>query len=167
MWSSRRCWFGRRSFVPPTRTHREQVQAIQAENFATFFNVRLAALQRELSDAASAKDTIAALATYDPAILAAQNQRLTQLISTAERVDIIPKGKAEVDLSAKVPISFAALDVIKRAETQEYVGPEASQVNQRPVFYSAKPVTDAGTGDGRAVRGRFDGLLLRAAEIPS
>jgi phosphomannomutase/phosphoglucomutase len=133
---------------PANAHHRQQVQAIQAQNFASFFNVRLAALQSELSSAASANDTIAALSTYDPATIAAQNLRLTHLISAAERVDIIPKGKAEVDLSAKVPISFAALDVIKRAETQEYVGPEASQVNQRPVFYVAKPVTDGGTVTG-------------------
>ncbi len=133
---------------PANADHRQQTQAIQAQSFANFFNVRLAALQRELSDAASAKETIAALATYDPATIAAQNQRLAHLISTAERVDIIPKGKAEVDLSAKVPISFAALDVIKRAETQEYVGPEASQVNQRPVLYAARPITDAGTVTG-------------------
>ncbi len=133
---------------PANANHRQQVQEIQAQSFAAFFNVRLAALQRELTDAASAKDTIGALATYDPATIAAQNQRLTHLISAAERVDVIPKGKAEVDLSAKVPISFAALDVIKRAETQEYVGPEASQVNQRPVFYAAKPVTDSGTVSG-------------------
>ena len=133
---------------PANTNHRHQIQALQAQNFADFFNVRLAALQRELSDAAAAKETIAALKTYDPATIAAQNQRLTQLISTAERVDIIPKGKAEVDLNAKTPISFAALDVIKRAETQEYVGPEASQVNQRPVFYAAKPITDSGTVTG-------------------
>ncbi len=133
---------------PANADHRAQTQALQAQSFATFFNVRLAALQRELSDAASAKETIAALATYDPATIAAQNQRLVHLISTAERVDVIPKGKAEVDLSAKVPISFAALDVIKRAETQEYVGPEASQVNQRPMLYAARPITDAGTVTG-------------------
>ncbi|HTK97459.1 MAG TPA: phosphomannomutase/phosphoglucomutase [Pseudomonadales bacterium] len=133
---------------PANTNHRLQTQAIQAQSYANFFNARLAALQRELSDAASAKDTIDALATYDPATITAQNQRLTHLISTAERVDVIPKGKAEVDLSANVPISFAALDVIKRAETQEYVGPEASQVNQRPVFYAARPITDAGTVTG-------------------
>ena len=133
---------------PANANHRQQTEAIQAQNYANFFNVRLAALQRELSDAASAQETISALATYDPATIAAQNQRLAHLISAAERVDIIPKGKAAVDLSAKVPISFAALDVIKRAETQEYVGPEASQVNQRPVFYAARPITDAGTVTG-------------------
>jgi phosphomannomutase/phosphoglucomutase len=133
---------------PANANHRQQIQTLQAQNFANFFNVRLEALQRELSDAAAAKDTINALKTYDPATLASQNQVLTQLISTAERVDIIPKGKAEVDLNATTPISFAALDVIKRAETQEYVGPEASQVNQRPVFYAAKPITDSGTVTG-------------------
>ena len=89
---------------PANTNHRLQTQAIQAQSYANFFNARLAALQRELSDAASAKDTIDALATYDPATITAQNQRLTHLISTAERVDVIPKGKAEVDLSANVPI---------------------------------------------------------------
>ena len=130
---------------PANANHREEMQALQAQNYANYFNVRLAALQRELTDAAAAKETIAALTTYDPATIGTQNQRLKQLISTSERVDIIPKGRAEVDLNAKTPISFAALDVIKRAETQEYVGPEASQVNQRPMFYVAKPITDGGT----------------------
>ena len=125
------------------------MQALQAQHFADLFNVRLArTAARTQSDAAAAKETVDALKTYDSATIASQNQRLTQLISAAERVDIIPKGKAEVDLNAKTPISFAALDVIKRAETQEYVGPEASQVNQRSVFYAAKPITDAGTVTG-------------------
>jgi phosphomannomutase/phosphoglucomutase len=130
---------------PANESHREQMQALQAQGFANYFNVRLAALQHELTDAAAAQDTLGALKSYDVATIAAQNQRLAQLVSAAERVDIIPKGKAEVDLNAKTPISFAALDVIKRAETQEYVGPEASQVNQRTVFYAAKPITDGGT----------------------
>ena len=93
---------------PANANHRHQIQALQAQNFANFFNVRLAALQSELTVAAAAKETIDALKTYDPATIASQNQRLTQLISTAERVDIIPKGKAEVDLNARTPISFAA-----------------------------------------------------------
>jgi phosphomannomutase/phosphoglucomutase len=130
---------------PANANHRLQMQALQAQSFADFFNVRLGGLQRELTRAATAKETIAALKTYDAATIASQNQHLAQLLSAAERVDIIPKGKAEVDLNASTPISFAALDVIKRAETQEYVGPEASQVNQRPVFYAAKPITDSGT----------------------
>ena len=39
------------------------------------------------------KKLISALATYDPATIAAQNQRLAHLISAAERVDIIPKER--------------------------------------------------------------------------
>ncbi len=133
---------------PANATHREQLHTLHAQSYAQFFNVRIASLQRQMADAAAAKDTVAALATLDPATIAAQNQRLTPLISTAERVDIIPKGRAEVDLKARTPISFAALDVIKRAEAQEFVGPEASQVNQRPVFYVAKPITDGATVGG-------------------
>ncbi len=133
---------------PANATHREQLHTLQAQSYAQFFNVRIATLQRQMNDAAAAKDTIAALATLDPATIGAQNQRLTQLISNADRVDIIPKGRAEVDLKARTPISFAALDVIKRAEIQEFVGPEASQVNQRPVFYAAKSITDGATVGG-------------------
>ncbi len=133
---------------PADANHLKQIRDLQAQNFATFFNVRLAAIQRELSDAAASTETVTALKTYDPATIAAASQRLRALISNAERVDIVPKGEAEVDLNAETPISFAALDVIKRAETQEYVGPEASQVNQRAVFYAAKPITDAGAVDG-------------------
>jgi len=129
---------------PANADHRAQLQAQQAQAFASFFNVRLEAIRREMTDAAAARDTIASLATYDPVNIKTQNQHLAQLISSALRVDIIPKGHAEVDLSAQTPISFAALDVIKRAETQEFVGPEASQVNQRPVFYVARPITDNG-----------------------
>jgi phosphomannomutase / phosphoglucomutase len=133
---------------PANSNHREQMQAVHAQMYASFFNVRLAALRREMTDAANAQETIAALATYDPINIAKQDQHLAQLISNALRVDIIPKGRAEVDLNAQTPISFAALDVIKRAETQEYVGPEASQVNQRPVVYVAKPITDGGQVTG-------------------
>jgi phosphomannomutase/phosphoglucomutase len=133
---------------PANANHREQLQALQAQTYADFFNVRLDALHRELTDAAAARETIASLATYDPINIKTQNQHLAQLISNALRVDIVPKGRAEVDLSAQTPISFAALDVIKRAETQEFVGPEASQVNQRPVFYVAKPITDNGQVTG-------------------
>jgi phosphomannomutase/phosphoglucomutase len=133
---------------PANATHREQLYSLQAQSYAQFFNVRIANLQRQMADAAAAPETVAALSSLDPAAIAAQNRRLTPLISNAERVDVIPKGHAEVDLKARTPISFAALDVIKRAEVQEFAGPEASQVNQRPVFYVAKPVTDGATVSG-------------------
>ena len=133
---------------PGNASHHEQLQALAAQNYAQFFNVRLATLQGDVARAAAATETIAALATFDPATITAQSDRLVQLISSAERIDIVPKGRAAVDLSARTPISFAALDVIKRAETQEFVGPEASQVNQRSVFYVAKPITDGGTVTG-------------------
>ena len=48
-----------------------------------------------------------------------------------------------MDLNADVPISFAALNVVKRAETQAFVGPEMS-LNQRDLVYVAKPITHQG-----------------------
>jgi phosphomannomutase / phosphoglucomutase len=134
--------------APANNMHRDEMHNALAHTYANFFNVRLAALHREMNDAAAASETVATLSSYDPASIAVQNSHLKQLLSNALRVDIIPKGRAAVDLSAQTPISFAALDVIKRAETAEFVGPEASQVNQRPVFYVARPITSGGTVAG-------------------
>ena len=92
---------------PANKTHRHQMHMALANTYADFFDVRLAALKREMNDAASASETVAALTSYDPATIAAQNAHLKQLISSALRVDIIPKGRAEVDLSAQTPISGA------------------------------------------------------------
>ena len=60
------------------------------------------------------------------------------------RVEIIDKGQAEVDLNAEVPISFAALDLIRRAETSPFAGPEVGP-NQGGRLYAAQPIT---TGQG-------------------
>jgi len=129
------------AIAPANARHIEQLRAAQLEMYASYFNGRTAAIRREIETIASAVDTKAAFSTYDAQARADAGRRLTSLVSSALRVELIPLGKAAVDLSADPPISFAALDVIKRAETQEFVGPEASQVNQRPVFYVARPVT--------------------------
>ncbi len=127
---------------PANERHEGQLRAAHAQMFAAYFNVRFAALRRQLDTVATAPEVINALNSFDAAVIQASGERLTKLVPNALRVDVIPKGKAAVDLSSATPISFAALDVIKRAETQEFVGPESSLVNQLPVFYVARPVTD-------------------------
>jgi phosphomannomutase/phosphoglucomutase len=133
---------------PGNENHAESLRTTQADMYAAYFNARYKALREVIDRAATAPETVSALGTFDPLLIAAQGRDLTTLVPNATRVDIILKGKAEVDLSAATPISFAALDVIKRAETSPFVGPEASQANQQPVFYVAQPVTDQGVVAG-------------------
>ena len=134
--------------TPANEAHRAALYQARVDMYAGFFDSRTAALRDEIDDAAGAPDTVAAFASFDPVQLADASRRLTATLSHAERVELIPLGKASVDLTGSTPISFAALDVIKRAETQEFVGPEASQVNQRPIFYVARPITQDGTVAG-------------------
>ena len=133
---------------PGNTNHAKSLRTTQADMYAAYFNGRYKALREVIDRAATAPETVTALTSFDPQQIAAQGRDLTTLVPNATRVDIILKGQAEVDLSAATPISFAALDVIKRAETSPFVGPEASQANQQPVFYVAQPVTDQGAVAG-------------------
>ena len=128
--------------------HAETLATTRASLLAGALDVRLTGLEREMTAIASAPGTVAALSSLDPTTLDAEGARLTALHPYADRIEIIPRGRAEVDLSSATPISFAALDVIKRAETQPFVGPEAAQLGQRTVFYVAKPITQQGAVAG-------------------
>jgi phosphomannomutase/phosphoglucomutase len=128
--------------APANDAHRDAQQAAHLDMYRAYFDSRTVALRRLIDASATSPETSAAFASFDPAVLAETGKRLAASLPDAERVDLVPLGHAAVDLSASTPISFAALDVIKRAETQEFVGPEASQVNERPLFYVARPVTN-------------------------
>jgi phosphomannomutase/phosphoglucomutase len=89
---------------------------------------------------ATAPSTAAALESFDKQRIKAHGERLTREMADAERIELVPLGEAKVDLTGDTPISFAALDVIRRAETAPYVGPEAFLLDQRSVLYVARPV---------------------------
>jgi len=117
------------------------------EQYTQLFDSRIAELKSQVSSMANASETISALASQD---LSQQQQMANTLRSIhphIARVELIEKGKGVVDLNAEVPISFAALDLIRRAETQEFVGPQVS-LNQRRYTYAAQPITPDGTVAG-------------------
>lgn len=123
--------------------HAAQHTASINSTFVGYFNGRIAALKTQVAALANAKETVAALVSYDEAVINAMSARLTDQTGFAQRISIIPKGKASVDLNSEVPISFAALDLIKRAETQAFVGPEVS-LNQQDLAFAAQPITQEG-----------------------
>ena len=127
--------------------HARQVETYH-EAFAGYFNGRIANLKREIGTLAASEQVIDALNSNDAETIAATNRSLTNLIAFARRVEIVPKGEGKVDLNGAVPISYAAMDVINRAEDQEFVGPEGASLDQRSYIYVASPITNQGLVDG-------------------
>ncbi len=131
---------------PISAKEQAQEQRLLKE-YVNVLNSRVSELRATVNAMATAPATAAALVSLQPSDRALMQQNLTQQTAHVVRVDIIEKGKAEVDLNAAVPISFAALDLIRRAETREFVGPEVG-VNQGGRIYAAQPITVDGSVRG-------------------
>ncbi len=124
-------------------------QARQAENltaqYAAFFNGKLKELQNHVSAMAAAPQTVAAFSSFDDTILARTGDELQAAASFARNVKLIPKGEAEVN--NRIGIGYVAVDVIERAETQPYVGPDGIG-GQRPQLFVAHSVLKDGVVAG-------------------
>lgn len=127
----------------------EQEQMRQQQllvNYAQFFNGRVSDLRATVNAMATAPTTLAAFDSRDAAQRQQASQALTDQHPYVVRTELIDRGAAEVDLDAEVPISFAALDLIRRAETSEFTGPEVGP-NQGGRLYAAQPIAgEQGSG---------------------
>jgi phosphomannomutase/phosphoglucomutase len=130
-------------------SHRTSLAEGAADRYAGLVEARILELRAQIQAAAAAGSSIAAVAGSDPLQLERAGAQLTELIPFADRVELIPLGAARLDRNADVPISYAALTVIQRAETEPFVGPEGVKLdNQRIRFYAAGPILDGGTAIG-------------------
>ncbi|NKC00411.1 MAG: phosphomannomutase/phosphoglucomutase [Pseudomonadales bacterium] len=111
--------------------------------YTQLFNGRIAELRTQVGTMAQASQTLDAMTDPDGQARILHGELLASQHPFILRVDLIERGGAEVDLNNEVPISFAALDLIRRAETREFVGPEVS-LNQRNLIYAAQPITPDG-----------------------
>jgi phosphomannomutase / phosphoglucomutase len=124
---------------PARRAYAEQLAAARADNYASLIDGRVSELRAQLDAAAGATSTRAALGSRDAAQLAEAGRHLTQLMPHTDRVEIIPEGEAEVDLEAAVPITFAALRVIRAAASDGFAGPEGIRLDdQRTRLFAAR-----------------------------
>ncbi|MEZ5558502.1 MAG: phosphomannomutase/phosphoglucomutase [Pseudomonadales bacterium] len=119
--------------------HEHAVQQLLLEDRAAYFDGQIEQLQKQVNAIATAPETVAAMASFDPERLRAESRRLTETIGFADRVELFQKGTSSPELDAPVPITFAANDVIRRAENQPFVGPEGTP-NQNTRTYVAQPV---------------------------
>ena len=133
--------------VQPQQLQRDAEQAQLMDQYSQFFNGRIVELRNVVGAMATSPAIINALSSYNPEQQHEIGQMLADQHPHIARVTLIEKGTAEVDLNAEVPISFAALDLIRRAETREFVGPEVS-LNQGGRIYAAQPITPDGIVTG-------------------
>ena len=125
-------------------THRQLSVQTHHQAFAGYVNGRLANLERQVR-ALAASDVVAeALQSDDPQTIIDTSRSLTELTVFALRVAIVPIGEAKIDLQGDAPISYSALEVIKRAENLEFVGPEGASLNNRNYIYAASPIAKDG-----------------------
>ncbi|HEX7034606.1 MAG TPA: phosphomannomutase/phosphoglucomutase [Pseudomonadales bacterium] len=121
----------------------------RADDLAALLDARILDLQRTLESAAAAPESLRALTSDDPAARDRAETALAAVMPYAVRVELFAPGEARLDRDAPVPISFAALKLIERAETEPFSGPEGMPLDNRaPLFYAARPVLDRGTVTG-------------------
>ena len=127
----------------PIQSLRDIEREKNLTQYSQYFNGRIDEMRKLVNALATSPAVIQSFSHSDV------TQRHTLAVQLAsqhpyvERVEIIEKDQAQVDLNSSVPISFAALDLIRRAQTQEFVGPEVS-LNQQQFVYAAQPVTPQG-----------------------
>lgn len=111
--------------------------------YAGHFNGQIQAIKRRTDALAKATETINTLATGDAAQIKALSERLTRQHGYARRIEIFPKGEYNVDSQGSTAISFAALNVIERADGAPFVGPEISNL-QPDLIFVAQPILQDG-----------------------
>jgi len=130
------------------QAQQEAQDELVADHYAAFFNSRATALKNQIDQIANSPSVTGAMASLDPDVRQAEADRIKNQFKYADRVELIRRGDAQVDLNAATPITFGALDIIKRAESQPYAGPEAFKLGQKIVIYVARPVTQDGAISG-------------------
>ena len=121
--------------------HNDATASHQARSIAAVLDARYADMRATLTLQASAPSVISAMTAESAEVRSNAATNIQNAIPFATRVELIPQGAAKVDLGAAIPINFVALDLIRRAESQEFVGPESS-ANARDVIYTAAPVSN-------------------------
>src|SRR5690606_32001033 len=145
--------------------HATRLADARADDLAALLESRILDLQRTLQAAASAPESLRALTSDDPSARDRVESALMAAMPYAARVELFAPGEARLDRDAPIPISFAALKLIERAETEPFSGPEGMPLDNRsPLFYAARPVLDRGTVIGVLFVALSEDFLLRALE---
>jgi len=92
---------------------------ITAENLADRIGALFAAHAEKMELLTRDPVIIELASRRDPKLIATKEAELGYLFPEAVRVRILPPGLDEVDMNASPPLSYAALDMLRQAETRE------------------------------------------------
>ena len=120
--------------------HRRQIVDATARQYTALLNAEVHQLNHRLRNVARSPEVIEALESNNTALIQVLERRWQSVLDYALRVELIPKGTAEPDLTGDPPINFAALDMIKRAESKDVVLPEAFQHQGEIIVHTASTV---------------------------
>ena len=98
---------------------RRQEISLTAENLADRIATQLSQNAAKMELLARDAQLIELVTRNDPQAVRAREAELAYLFPNSVRVRILPPGLNEVDLNATPPISYAALDMLRQAETTE------------------------------------------------
>ncbi|MCP5180851.1 MAG: phosphomannomutase/phosphoglucomutase [Pseudomonadales bacterium] len=130
------------SIVLPTAQMRANATEAMSANLRLILDTRMTAIRDQV-------ETLASSAVVRNALLESADApagielSLTDALPHVKRITVYPHGRAQVDMSAAVPVNFAALDLINKAATQPYMGPVVIPV-QPELLYTAAPITYLG-----------------------
>lgn len=120
---------------------KEQVESWGAA-YTAAINQRLAFIQADTQSAASNPYLALVLKSNDPELKRSTERTLLHRASAIDAF-ISPAGQTAQDHNRNAPINFAALDLLQRAESGAQPQPEALQVGQRWLLYSATKLSGA------------------------
>ncbi len=111
------------------RLQEEDLLAIQGEtnSLAGFLGDRLGAYGRTLDDVAGQDTLLALFESDDPAALHAKAEELVGEFPLAMKLRLLKPGVNEVDNATSPPLSYASLDLLRRAEASQ--APSAAEVH--------------------------------------
>lgn len=132
--------------------------------FRAYLDSRLLELRATLTEIAAAPALQTALAAGNRADLDALAPVLAAGIPYARRVAIFLRGEARADLTASVPINFAAKDMLQRAQNVPWVEPEVYSIRGTTLIYGVMRVTDARHTDPNTEPGVL-GTVLVALDV--
>ncbi|MGD8176312.1 phosphomannomutase/phosphoglucomutase [Marinimicrobium sp. ARAG 43.8] len=115
-----------------------QNQAVQAARTLQRF---LTDTQNQVAQLAAEPATLTALT--DSASQAAYQATLEKQLEQVLAVRLIPAGQAELDRNHAVPLRFAEVDLIRRAERREMYRPELARIEQQWQLHVIAPVPPA------------------------
>ena len=127
--------------------YRSSLASRKADQIANYFDQKQALLQLQLATFSLAPQVTRVFTEDSIDLLRETEEILTHSIPFAVQTKLIPAGTATVDMAAKPSFTFAAKDMVVRAEGGQPVYAEAMRNEGEWIFTMVQPVVDKASGE--------------------